>query len=45
MVNDETGKQSSKKVTGVVSEYVIKKMTEENDQKKAKPKADESKSV
>ena len=45
MVNDDAVKQSSKKATGVVSEYVIKKMTEENDQKKAKPKADEPKSV
>ena len=45
MVNDEAGKQSSKKVTGVVSEYVIKKMTQEDDQKKAKPKADEPKSI
>ena len=45
MVNDDAVKQSSKKVTGVVSEYVIKKMTQEDEQKKAKPKADESKSV
>jgi len=45
MVNDDAVRKSSKKATGVVSEYVIKKMTQEDDQKKAKPKADESKSV
>jgi len=45
MVNDDAVKQSSKKATGTVSEYVIKKMTQEDDQKKAKPKADEPKSV
>ena len=45
MVNDDAVKQSSKKATGVVSEYVIKKMTQEDEQKKAKPKADEFKSV
>ena len=45
MVNDDAVKQSSKKATGVVSEYVIKKMTQEDEQKKAKPKADESQSV
>lgn len=45
MVNDDAVKKSSVKATGLVSEYVIKKMTQEDDQKKAKPKADESKSV
>jgi hypothetical protein len=45
MVNDDAVRKSSTKVTGVVSEYVIKKMTQEDDQKKAKPKADEPKSI
>ena len=45
MLNDDVAGKKLKKAAGVASEYVIKKMTEENEQKKAKPKADESKSV
>jgi hypothetical protein len=45
MINDDAVNQSSKKVAGVVSEYVIKKLKQEDDQKQAKPKTDEPKSV
>lgn len=45
MLNDDVAGKKLKKATGAVSDYVIKKMKEENEQKKAKPKADESKSV
>jgi len=45
MLNDDVAGKKLKKATGVVSDYVIKKMTEENDQKKENPKADEPKSV
>ncbi len=42
---DDVANKKLKKAAGTASDYVIKKMMQEDDQKKAKPKADESKSV
>lgn len=45
MLNDNVADKKLKKIVGTASEYVIQKLKEEDDQKKAKPKSDESKSV